>query len=295
MSLAPIILFVYNRPEHTIKTVEALKLNRFADESALYIYSDGNKNENDKYAVSEVREYISTISGFKEIKIVLRDRNLGLAESVISGVTDVIEKFGKTIVLEDDIITSKYFLKFMNEALDFYKDEQNIYSISGYNFPIKIPQSYKHKVFVSPRPSSWGWATWKDRWEKAIWKPENYFEIRNKKALRTLMDQAGKDLVPMLLKSIEGKISSWAVKWAFTHLIKNSYCLYPVKSFLQNIGVDSTGTHFKNKVKKFNVEIDPEFFIQSLADELVFSNEIQKQINALVDPSILRKTLNYFN
>ena len=169
MNLAPIILFVYNRPEHTKKTVEALKSNLFASESLLFIFSDGYKNQNDKRAVEDVRKYISTISGFKEIKINLKDNNLGLANSVISGVTEVINKYDKAIVLEDDIITSKYFLKFMNEALDFYEEDKRIYSISGYNFPIKIPESYQHKIYISPRPSSWGWATWKDRWEKVDW------------------------------------------------------------------------------------------------------------------------------
>lgn len=294
MILAPIILFTYNRPEHTKKTVEALRSNAIASDSSLFIFSDGYKNENDKKAVVEVRNYIPTISGFKDVKITLRDKNLGLADSVISGVTEVIEKFGKAIVLEDDIVTSPYFLKFMNEALDFYEKDKRIYSISGYNFPIKIPESYRHQVYISPRPSSWGWATWQDRWRKVEWKPENIFDVYNKKALRNLMDKAGKDLAPMLLKSIEEKISSWAVKWAFTHLINESYCLYPIKSLVKNIGADATGTNFKNKVTKFNVDIDNTFFIQSLTSELIFLSEIQIRINSIVDPSLLRRTLNHF-
>ena len=149
MNLAPIILFVYNRPEHTKKTLESLKINELASDSLLFIFSDGNKNENDRKSVEEVRNYISTISGFKEINIILREKNLGLADSVISGVAEVIEKYGKAIVLEDDIVTSKYFLKFMNEALDFYDADKKIYSISGYNFPIKIPKSYQHKIYIS--------------------------------------------------------------------------------------------------------------------------------------------------
>lgn len=294
MNLAPIILFVYNRPEHTKKTIEALKSNALASDSSLFIFSDGNKNKTDKKNVDEVRSYISKISGFKKIKIILRDKNLGLAGSVISGVTEVIEKFGKAIVLEDDIVTSPYFLKFMNEAFDFYENDKRIFSISGYNFPIKIPENYPHQVYISSRPSSWGWATWKDRWEKVEWKPENVFDVYNKKALRNLMDKAGKDLAPMLLNSIEGKISSWAVKWAFTHLINDSYCLYPVKPLVKNIGADASGTNFINKVTKFNVDIDYTFFIQSLTNELIFSSEIQNRINSIVNPSLFRRTLNHF-
>jgi hypothetical protein len=293
MYLAPIILFVYNRPEHTKKTIDALKLNQLAIESSLFIYSDGSKKESDIKSVAEVRDYVSTISGFKEINIILREKNLGLADSVISGVTEVIDKFGKAIVLEDDIVTSKYFLKFMNEALDFYKDKQNIYSISGYNFPIKIPKSYQHKIYISPRPSSWGWATWKDRWENAIWNPELSIDINNRKYIRKILDKAGKDLTPMLLNAVKNKIDSWAVKWAYTHLQNNAYCLYPTKSFVRNIGVDSTGTHFKTEVKKFDVEIFEDYSVNRFENKLLFSTEIQKQINQLVKPGLLRSFYNF--
>lgn len=287
MNFAPIILFVYNRLEHTKKTVEALQLNQFAEESVLHIYSDGNKNETDKNAVCEVRDYISTISGFKEIKIVLRDRNLGLADSVISGVTNVIEKFGKTIVLEDDIVTSKYFLKFMNEALDFYKYEQNIYSISGYNFPVKIPQSYKHKVYVSPRPSSWGWSTWKDRWEKAIWKPENVLDIKNLNKLNNIVDKVGKDIAPMLLKSIEGRTNSWAVKWVFTNIKYSGLTVFPVYSFVKNIGADASGTNFIRSTKKYDVSLDSECQQFEFVNNLEINQEIFSQIKKIVRPGLL--------
>lgn len=254
MDLAPIVLFVYNRPKHTKETLEALKKNVFADQSVLYIFSDAAKNDKDFTSVQTVRDYIKTVNGFKKVINTEREKNLGLANSIISGVTEIINTYGRAIVLEDDIVTSVHFLKFMNEALEFYKHDKRIYSISGYNFPIKIPASYQHQVYLSPRPSSWGWATWKDRWENAEWKPESIFDIKNKKAVRNLMDKAGKDLAPMLLKSIEGKISSWAVKWAFTHLKNDSYCLYPTKSLAKNIGADKSGIHTR-KTNKFSVNI----------------------------------------
>lgn len=287
MNLAPIILFVYNRPEHTKKTIDALKLNKLASESTLFIFSDGNKNENDKKSVEEVRNYISTITGFKEIKIILRDRNLGLANSVISGVTEVINEYGKAIVLEDDIVTSKYFLKFMNEALEFYKDDKKIYSISGYSFPIKIPESYQHKIYISPRPSSWGWATWKERWEKTIWNPEIVFDVENQRQLNQYLDNAGKDLAPMLLKSIKGKINSWAVKWAFTHVKYGAFSVYPNNSLVKNIGLDASGTNFNRFTKKYRVgiKVDSDSFIFS--NNLVLCKKIIKQINKLVHPGII--------
>jgi len=287
MILTPIILFVYNRPEHTKKTLESLKINELASESSLFIFSDGNKNERDKNNVDEVRNYLSKISGFKEIKITLRDKNLGLADSVISGVTKVIEKYGKAIVLEDDIVTSPYFLKFMNEALDFYENDKRIYSISGYNFPIKIPETYTHPVYISPRPSSWGWATWKDRWEKADWNIEKSFNVYDKKEIRNIMDKAGKDLAPMLLKSIERKIDSWAVKLAFTQLKSNSFCLFPIKSLTRNIGADATGTNFDKVTYKYNVRIDESMKEFSFPKELEYLREINDQIKRIVRPGII--------
>ena len=190
-------------------------------------------------------------------------------------------------MLEDDIITSKYFLKFMNEALDFYKDEQNIYSISGYNFPIKIPQSYKHKVFVSPRTSSWGWATWKDRWEKAIWKPENVLDIKNLNKLNNIVDKVGKDIAPMLLKSIEGRNNSWAVKWVYTNIKYNALTIFPVKSFVKNIGADSSGTNFIRSTNKYDVSLDSESQQFEFVNNLEINQEIFSQIKKIVRPGLL--------
>lgn len=287
MDLAPIILFVYNRPKHTKETLEALKKNVFADQSVLYIFSDAAKNDKDFTSVQTVRDYIKTANGFKEVLITEREINFGLAESVISGVTEIIRQYGKAIVLEDDIVTSPHFLKFMNEALEFYKHDKRISSISGYNFPIKIPASYQHQVYLSPRPSSWGWATWKDRWENAEWKPESIFDIKNKKAVRNLMDKAGKDLAPMLLKSIEGKISSWAVKWAFTHLKNDSYCLYPTKSLAKNIGADASGTNFNKVTSRYEVELDDSIKDFIFSKKLVYSEELNDQIKKIVRPGLL--------
>lgn len=287
MNLAPIIIFVYKRPEHTKKTIEALRSNVLASDSSLFIFSDGNKNKTDKKNVDEVRSYISKISGFKEINTILRDINLGLANSVISGVTEVIEKYGKAIVLEDDIVTSPYFLKFMNGALDFYELNKRIYSISGYAHPLKTPMNYNKDTFISHRSSSWGWATWKDRWERAIWRPEDFFDVYNKKKLRNMMDKAGKDLAPMLLKSIEEKIDSWAVKWSFTHLVNDSYCLYSKNSLVKNIGADASGTNFHRITKRYEVRIDESKKDFSFQNDFEFSEEINNQIKRTIRPGII--------
>ena len=287
MNLAPIILFVYNRPEHTKKTVDALKLNQLASDSLLFIFSDGYKNEKDLKSVNQVRDCISHISGFKEIKITLREKNIGLADSVISGVREVIEKYGKTIVLEDDIVTSPYFLIFMNEALNFYEDDKRIYSISGYNFPIKIPESYLNKVYISLRPSSWGWSTWKDRWEKVDWNLSKDDLSTNNKTLNSLLDKAGKDLAPMLLKSIEGKISSWAVRFAYVQIKNNAYSILPVKSLTKNMGADASGTNFNRRTNRYDVELDTGFNQFQFSKDIQLNEDFIEQIRRLVRPGIV--------
>lgn len=273
MFLSPIILFVYNRPEHTKKTVEALKLNHLASDSLLFIFSDGYKNEKDRKNVEEVRSFISTISGFKEIKITLRDKNLGLADSVISGVTQIINEYGKVIVLEDDIVTSPYFLNFMNEALNFYKDDKRIYSISGYNFPIKIPKSYHHKIYISPRPSSWGWGTWKDRWEIVDWRISDYDNFINNKAEIKKFNLGGEDLTRMLKRQMSGEINSWAIRWTYAHYKGSGYCLFPIMSLAKNIGADSSGVHTK-KTNKYSVDIYNNGYKDYLLEYPQINNEL---------------------
>ena len=156
--LSPIIVFVYNRLEHTKNTIDALSKNELAKESELWIFSDNAKNEKDIEKVENVRTYIHSIEEqklFKSVKIIEADKNKGLANSVIDGVTKVINNSNKVIVVEDDLITSKYFIKYMNEALDFYEKDEKIWSISGYNLPIKIHNDYKSDVYLGYRGCSW--------------------------------------------------------------------------------------------------------------------------------------------
>ncbi|MDD4082332.1 MAG: glycosyltransferase [Sphaerochaetaceae bacterium] len=157
MGFAPIVLFVYSRLDHTKRTVEALKNNLLADESNLIIFSDAPKNEKSKKAVEEVRKYIHSIKGFKSVKIIERKNNVGLANSIIDGVTKVVNKYGKIIVLEDDLVTSKYFLNFMNDSLELYKNESKVISISGYTYPV----GGLAETFFIKGTDCWGWATWK--------------------------------------------------------------------------------------------------------------------------------------
>jgi len=252
--LAPVVLFEYNRVSHTMKAIDSLRKNELAGDSRLYIFSDGAKSDRDKDLVEEVREFINTIDGFKSVTIVKRESNFGLAKNVVSGVSEVIQNYPKGIVLEDDIVCSKTFLRFMNELLAKYKTNNSIFSVTGYTFPIKIPDDYEFDVYLSPRASFWGWGTWLDRWEKVDWEVNDYQNfIKNKQAINDF-NKGGMYLTNMLTEQIKGKINSWSIIWTYFHFIHKAYCVYPTKSRVKNIGADRSGTHL-GKTKKYDVDL----------------------------------------
>ena len=161
--LAPIVLFTFNRLVHTQKTIETLSNSELASQSHLFIYSDQARYSQDIEAVKSVREYLDQVSGFKKITKVYQDENIGLANSIIGGVSDVFNEYERVIVLEDDLETSPTFLRFMNQALDFYSPEQ-VWSIGGYSPRIQMPKDYKYDTYLAYRNCSWGSATWKQNW-----------------------------------------------------------------------------------------------------------------------------------
>jgi hypothetical protein len=289
--LAPIVLFVYNRPWHTRQTIKSLKQNELAQNSMLYIFSDGPKSASDRKSVDEVRKIIKTVAGFKTVNIILRDKNLGLANSVISGVSEIIKKYERVIVVEDDMIFSESFLEYMNKILFFYQHDMKVFSVSGYNFPISIPSSYKNEIYFSPRTSSWGWATWQNRWDKADWNITDFNNfIIDRDAVRTF-NHGGDDLTLMLKKQVEGKIDSWAVRWCYAHYKNQAYCVYPIKSLVMNIGTDRTGTHF-NKTKKYNVKLSEYTILQNLPESVFIDDQILKSFQNFFKKSILQKFYN---
>jgi len=257
-SLSPIILFVYNRPEHTQKTLQALADNSFSEKSKLYLFSDGPKNDSDIKKISKVRDIVNKLSGrFFERELTFRDSNLGLANSIITGVNQVFEYHDTAIVLEDDIVTSNLFLKFMNDALRTFEFREDIKSISGYTFPINIPKHYTKQCFIAPRVSSWGWATWKKYWTKVDWELVDYEKFIKNKEQKKKFNFGGEDLTNMLISQQKGKIDSWAIRWTYFHFKTKSYCLYPTKSLVKNIGIDNSGTHIHHPTK-FNVNLHSE-------------------------------------
>mgnify|MGYP003394524365 CR=1 FL=1 len=243
---APIVLFVYNRFIHARQTVEALQKNALAKESDLIVYSDAPKESSAVGAVCAVRNYVKTIAGFRSISIVERDRNWGLANSVIDGVTTVVNQYGRIIVLEDDLVTSPNFLEYMNAALFHYERDPKAFSIGAYNFPDKtmpIPSDYSWDTYASFRCCSWGWATWSDRWNRVDWSMNYYETFMRDQVARESFNRGGPDMTQTLKMQHEGRIDSWAIRFCYAHYANTMYCIYPAKTLVMNIGLDHSGMH----------------------------------------------------
>jgi hypothetical protein len=241
MKLAPITLFVYNRPYHTKQTIQALQKNELAKESELFIFSDAPKDEQAKEGVDAVREYIKGINGFKKVTIIERDRNWGLADSIIDGVTKIVNEYGKIIVLEDDLVTSPYFLKFMNDALEFYRDQKRVWHISGWNYPIE--SNGFEDVFLWRVMNCWGWATWRDRWSYYEKNTDKLIESFSKEDIKRFNLDGVENFWGQVLANRDKKINTWAIYWYATIFKHNGLCLNPVQTFVENIGLDGSGLH----------------------------------------------------
>ena len=295
MELAPIVLFAYNRPAHLSKTLEALQANTLASKSKLYIFSDAAKSEKDEQKVEKVRKIINSVKGFFEINILESKENKGLAKSVISGVSKVIEKHGKAIILEDDLISTPNFLEYMNAALEFYEKFEKIAAISGYCPPIEFPKNFSDKVFFFPRNSSWGWATWQNRWKKIDWEVTDFKQfIKNKKQIKAF-NQFGEDCSNMLLDQRVGRNNSWAIRFTYSIFKNKGLTVYPRKSLIQNIGTDGSGTNYKTQVSQYDVTLDNEFKVENLPDQISVNLEIAQSFRKIYSKSLIRKLIFKLN
>lgn len=247
--LAPIILFTYNRPWHTEQTLNALMQNKMADESRLFIFCDGpkiNATKEQRHEIEEVRKVVRSKQWCKEVHVIESETNKGLANSIIDGVNELIEKYGKVIVLEDDLVTSPYFLRYMNEALFFYENYPAVFSISANRPPInkmEIPADYEYDVFVCLRSYSTGWATWQSRWQLVDWSLTTFEETLKHPYQIQALNRAGEDMAKLLLMQRDGKIDSWAMRFGFAHFMNHAVAILPCNSYVDNIGFDGTGTH----------------------------------------------------
>ncbi|WP_133013310.1 sugar transferase [Marinomonas flavescens] len=242
--LAPIVLFVYNRLAHTKKTVQALQSNYLASESDLFIYSDAPKDDSALNSVNQVRKLISNITGFKSVTVFEQKKNIGLADSIISGVTEIVNNYGKVIVLEDDLVTSPSFLNFMNDALSFYENEKKVWHISGWNYP--IDSTDLGGAFLWRTMNCWGWATWADRWSHFEKDTDQLIKSFSTEDIIKFNLDGYENFWGQVLSNKEGKINTWAIYWYATIFLNNGLCLNPSQTYVDNIGHDGSGVHCGN-------------------------------------------------
>lgn len=240
-SRAPVALFVYNRPWHTRKTVEALQANSGSAETDLVIFSDAPARPEAQESVRKVREYLETIQGFRSVRVVERGENYGLARSIVDGVSQLCREYGRVIVLEDDLVTSPSFLNYMNDALTYYRDDERVISIHGFMFPVEaeLPET-----FFLVDPGCWGWATWARGW--ALYEPDGeklLGQIKAQGREREFNFSGSYDYMGMLEGQVAGENDSWAVRWYASAFLQGKLTLYPGRSLVSNIGNDGSGRH----------------------------------------------------
>lgn len=277
-NFAPIALFVYNRPQHTERTLKFLKQNDLAAESRLFIFSDGPKTAADEDKVQEVRDLLKTIDGFKSIEIIERKENMGLAASVISGVSRLVKDYGQIIVFEDDLISSPHTLSYFNQALGRYRWEEKVMHIGAYMYHLKendLPQSFFYRA-----ATSWGWATWDRAWqhfEADIDVLMAQFDAK-KKADFSIDHQM--NFWKQMEEFKKGKNNSWAIRWYASIFLKGGLTLNPAHSLVNNIGHDGTGVHSGiNDI--YNVVINPKP-ITRFPEDLVENQEAYQAISTFL-------------
>jgi hypothetical protein len=301
MQYAPIALFVYNRPDTLQKVIHALQKNVYAQETDLFIFSDGpkvfaddqKKTDSTRQKVDQVRRYIKTVSGFRSVEVFESEGNKGLGNSIVSGVTKVVDQHGKVIVLEDDIYTSEYFLKYMNDALTVYENDERVISIHGYISPLKakLPETFFFKG-----ADCWGWATWKRGWDLFSRDSEGmYNQIVERNLIREFnIDNTFRYSDTLRDHAIKKK-ETWAILWYASAFIHDKYTLYPGRSLVQNIGFDNSGVNCK-KTEKFSVKLTTSQIFIEKQDPTDCPEYLAalKKFNIKMKPSTLKRILRKF-
>lgn len=290
--LAPIIVFAFNRPKALENTINSLLMNVESIDSDLYVFVDGprlNKPGEDE-KVNQVKEYVKGIYGFKSLHYFFSENNKGLGDSIIQGVTKVINKYGKAIVLEDDLVFSSNFLSYMNQGLDKYEKNEKVFSICGYSNKVKVPQDYKFDTYFCTRSSSWGWGTWADRWDTVDWELKDWEKYS--KMGKAFNKWGGSDCFRMLRSVREKGASSWAIRFGFSQFLQDKLSLFPIYSKVINNGFDGNGTNCKKWSRfKYDFDID-EKKIFKFPNEISLNDKLYK--SAMSYHSILIRIYSRF-
>lgn len=297
MSLAPVALFVYNRPAHVARTLAALQACELAHKTDLHVFSDGSKNLADNRAVEAVRTIIEGVTGFASVSVRTQPRNLGLAQSIMQGVTELCDRYGRVIALEDDLIAARGFLPFMNQALAYFADVPRVMQISGYMFPI-ARAVHLGDVFLSQKPASWGWATWKRAWSH--FNPDSndlVSRIRQARAQSVFDMDGGYPYFEMLEKQAAGQLDVWGVRWYASMFVRQGLCLYPTQSLVSNVGMDGSGIHCV-PTTAYDVSLsskmawDLSLAVEESAEGRQLLKQFDRESLAALQPSVVRRAIN---
>lgn len=251
-SLAPIALFVYNRPDHTRRTIIYLQKNLLAEDSRLFIFSDGAKTVSDQTKVNEVRALIKQTDGFKSVKIVESEVNQGLANAIISGVNQLVQEYGKVIVFEDDLLSSPFTLRYFNDALQRYFNNEKVMHIGAYMYPLtnkNLPETFFYRA-----ATSWGWATWNRAWKNFNPDIDDLISQFDKPKIKAFSIEGRMNFWKQMREFKSGKNNSWAIRWYASIFLKGGLTLNPSKSLIHNIGHDGSGVH-SNKEDIYQVYV----------------------------------------
>lgn len=239
-NLAPIVMIVFNRPDHTSRVLKALTENELASDSRLYIFSDAARGPQDQESVAAVRSLIHQVSGFKQVIVVERELNYGCSRNVLSAISEVLKENDSCIVVEDDVMPYPLFLTYMNEALTFYKNDPTLFSIGAYSHAFKIPSQYKEELFLLNRSCSWGWGTWSSAWDRINLDQSVLDKAMTDPAVRKAFARSGEDLLRTYKRSPE----IWDLRVCFQIWSLGLKTIFPVQPMVSNIGRDGSGTHY---------------------------------------------------
>lgn len=297
--LAPVVAFAYNRVDKIRNCLESLEKNVWCDCTKLYIFSDGPKVDGD-VKVIQTRKYLKSYverSAFASCELIEAPYNKGLANSIIDGVTKIVNQYGKVIVVEDDLLFHDHFLMFMNKALDFYKKDGSIGAINGYTYPIEKLNRYGKYVYMLEKGDCWGWATWADRWSNAVWASVDFKEYLDNGKLRKNFEKLEYGWDNLMVAQMNGLVDSWAIRWVYYLWQNKLYSIYPRDSYVSNVGFDASGTHcnssntgneYRSRLKHDNSEID------DLENDNYFCNvSIDKKIARLASKYPARNCSKY--
>ena len=255
MNVAPIVLFAFNRPECLARTVASLQRNTLAALSGLFVFVDGPRNSEEARKVCQVQELVAGITGFASLQYEFQKVNRGLAKSVISGISRIIDEYGRVIVVEDDLILSTNFLDYMNQSLSLYEKIPEIFSVSGFGPAIRRPPENENCNYFFPRAHSWGWGSWRDRWTQVDWQLKDASSFLARSNNRRRFNHLGSDMSGMLRNCLEGKINSWYIRFAFSQFLADGLTAYPYESKVINAGFMPGATHC-NCYNRYHVNFD---------------------------------------